>query len=309
MKVVVIGGGTGSFTVLKGLKDKVDNLCAVVSMFDSGGSTGLLRDEFGILPPGDIRRCLVALSEDDLLRKLFMFRFDERLKGHSFGNLFLTALSEITGSDAKAIKQAAKILRIKGKVVPVSLDNCHLFAELENGNILKGEANIDSPTHDPNLHIVKAWLEPEANANSEAVDEIKKADLVVVGPGDLFTSVVPNLLVKGIPEALKEAKKVVYVCNLMTKPGETTQFKASDHLKEVIKYGCKPDFIVCNSSKGELSLLKKYASQNQFPVEVDEDEIKKLGVKLQSSDIMTSPELIRHDSEKLAKFLLECCRT
>ncbi len=310
MKVVVIGGGTGSFTVLKGLKDKIDDLCAVVSMFDSGGSTGLLRDEFGILPPGDVRRCLIALAdENDLLRRLFMFRFDERLKGHSFGNLFLTALSEITGSDAEAIKQASRILRIKGSVLPVSFDNCHLFAELENGKVLKGEASIDVPAHDPNLHIVKVWLEPEANANPEAVEAIMRADVVVVGPGDLFTSVIPNLLVKGVPEALKKAKKVVYVCNLMTKPGETSGFSASAHLKEIMKYGCKPDFIVCNSSKGAPSLLKKYAVQNQFPVEVDEAEIEKLGVKLQSADIMASPELIRHDSERLADFLLKCCRS
>jgi len=307
MNVVVIGGGTGSFTVLRGLKDKIDDICAVVSMFDSGGSTGLLRDEFGILPPGDIRRCLVALAdEDDLLRKLFMFRFDEHssLKGHSFGNLFLTALAEITGSQAEAINQASNILRIKGRVFPVSLDNCDLCVELENGKKIKGEASIDVPAHDPKLRIVKAWLEPEANANPEAVKAIKAADLVVVGPGDVFTSVVPNLLVKGIPDALKKAKKVIYVCNLMTKPGESTSFKASDHLKEIIKYGCKPDMMVCNSSKGTPSLLKKYAAQNQFPVEVDTQEVEKLGVKLLVADIMTAPELIRHDSEKLAKFLL-----
>ncbi len=309
MKAVVIGGGTGSFTVLRGLKTEVDDLTAVVSMFDSGGSTGLLRDEFGILPPGDVRRCLIALADesDNVLRQLFMFRFDEHssLQGHSFGNLFLTALTEITGSEAEAIRQASRILRIKGRVLPVSFDNCHLCAELENGLKLKGEKNIDVPAHDPNLRIVKAWLEPPASANKEAVDAILKADLVVIGPGDLFTSVVPNLLVKGIPEALKRTKaKKVYVCNLMTKPGETPSFKASDHLREVVKYGGSPDFIVCNNAKGSSVLLKKYAAQHQFPVMVDKEEIDKMGIKLVAGDVMAAPELIRHDSEKLANLLV-----
>lgn len=309
MRAVVIGGGTGSFTVLRGLKSKVEDLSAVVSMTDSGGSTGLLRDEFGILPPGDVRKCLIALADesDNILRQLFLFRFDEHssLQGHSFGNLFLTALTEITGSEAEAIRQASRILRIKGRVLPVSFDNCQLCAELENGLKLKGEKNIDVPAHDPNLRIVKAWLEPDATANPEAVDAILKADLIVIGPGDLFTSIVPNLLVKGIPEALKRTKgKKVYVCNLMTKPGETPSFKASDHLREIQKYGGSPDIIVCNIAKGTPALLQKYASQHQFPILVDKAEIEKMGVKLVTGDVMAAPELIRHDSEKLAQLLI-----
>ena len=309
MKVVVIGGGTGSFTVLRGLKDKVDGLSAVVSMFDSGGSTGLLRDEFGILPPGDVRRCLIALAdENDMLRKLFMFRFDEHssLQGHSFGNLFLTALTELTGGEAEAIRQASKILRIKGSVLPVSLDNCNVYAELENGLTIKGETNIDVPKHDPNLRIVKTWLVPEAKANPEAISAIIQADLVVIGPGDLFSSIIPNLLVKGIPEALKKTKaKKVYVCNLMTKPGESTGFKASDFVSEIKKYGGVPDAVVCNISKGSPVLLKKYANQNQFPVIVDDKEIEKLNVNLITGDVMSTPDLIRHDSEKLAELLIK----
>ncbi|VVB81006.1 2-phospho-L-lactate transferase [uncultured archaeon] len=309
MRVVVIGGGTGSFTVLRGLKNRVEELSAVVSMFDSGGSTGLLRDEFGILPPGDVRRCLVALAdENDMLRKLFMYRFDEHssLKGHSFGNLFLAALAEVAGNEVEAIKQASKILHIKGRVLPVSFDNANVCAELENGVKIKGERNIDVPHHDPYLRIVKEWLETEAKANAEACEAILKADLVVLGPGDLFSSIIPNLLVKGIPEALKKSKaKKVYVCNLMTKHGETTSFKASDHLREIIKYGGCPDIIVCNSSKGTSFLLQKYASQNQFPVIVDPESVKKLNVKLIAADVMSAPELIRHDSEKLAELLVE----
>src|SRR5574342_549309 len=313
MKVVVIGGGTGSFTALRGLKSKVDDLSAVVTMFDSGGSTGLLRDEFGILPPGDVRRCLIALADenDNILRQLFMFRFDEHssLQGHSFGNLFLTSLTELTGNGAEAIRQASKILRIKGRVLPVSFDNCNVCAELENKQVIKGETNIDIPRHDPNLRIIKAWLEPDAKANPEAVQAIKNADLVVIGPGDLFTSIVPNLLVKGIPEALKATKaKKVFVCSLMTKFGETTGFKASDYLKEVIKYGGSPDLVLCNTAKGNPVLLKKYANQNQFPVQVDDKEISKSGVKLVTGDVMSSLEIIRHDSEKLADALIKLAR-
>lgn len=313
MKVVVIGGGTGSFTVLRGLKNKVDDLSAVVTMFDSGGSTGLLRDEFGILPPGDVRRCLIALADenDNILRQLFMFRFDEHssLQGHSFGNLFLTALTELTGNGAEAIRQASKILRIKGRVLPVSFDNCHVCAELENKQIIKGETNIDIPRHDPNLRIIKAWLEPDAKANPEAIQAIKNADLVIIGPGDLFTSIVPNLLVKGIPEALKATKAMkVFVCSLMTKFGETTGFKASDYLKEVIKYGGSPDLVLCNTAKGNPVLLKKYANQNQFPVQVDDKEIAKSDVKLVTGDVMSSVEIIRHDSEKLADALIKLAR-
>lgn len=308
MKAVVIGGGTGSFTVLRGLKKYVSDLAAVVNMFDSGGSSGMLRDEFGILPPGDVRRCLLALadeSSDNMLRQLFMYRFDKHssLKGHSFGNLFLMALKDITGSDAEAVRQASKILRIKGRVLPVSFDNCQLCAELENGSVIKGEANINIPAHDGKLKIAKVWLEPEAKANPDAIEAIEQADLVVIGPGDLYSSIIPNLLVKGIREALEstEARKV-YVCNLMTKFGETTNFVASDFVREIIKYGGNPDVVVCNSAEGKPELLQRYAAQHQFPVKID-GELKKLPVEIVKADVMSMPELIRHDSEKLAKLL------
>ncbi len=308
MKVVVIGGGTGSFTVLRGLKGRVEHLTSIVTMFDSGGSAGLLRDEFGILPPGDVRRGLVALAdEDDMLRKLFMFRFDEHssLQGHSFGNLFLTALTEITGSDSEAIKHAAKILRIKGDVLPVSLDHSNVCAELDNGMVIRTEKDLSVPRHDPKLYVVKCWLEPEAKAHAEAVDAILKADVVVLGPGGLFWSIVPNLLVKGIPEALKKTKaKKIYVCNLMTNPGETASFKASDYVRTLQKYGCSPDIVICNTEKGSASLLRKYASQNQFPVIVDEEQVKSTGVRLVTGDVISASEIIRHDSEKLASLLI-----
>ncbi len=309
MRIVVIGGGTGSFTVLRGLKGKVEHLTSIVTMFDSGGSAGLLRDEFGILPPGDVRRGLVALAdEDDMLRKLFMFRFDEHssLQGHSFGNLFLTALTEITGNEAEAIKHAAKILRIKGEVLPVSLDHSHVCAELNNKLTIRTEKDLSVPRHDPSLHVVRCWLEPEAKAHPEAVDAILKADMIVVGPGGLFWSIVPNLLVKGIPEALRRAKgKKVYVCNLMTNPGETAGFKASDYVKTVVEYGLTPDVVICNTAQGAPMLLRKYSNQNQFPVIVDDKELEKLGVKIVKGDVMSASEIIRHDSEKLSKLLVK----
>jgi len=308
--IVVIGGGTGSYTVLRGLRDKVENLSAVVSMFDDGGSTGLLRDEFGILPPGDVRRCLLALADengDNTLRELFTYRFekDSSLKGHSFGNLLLTALQQITGSEAEAIRRAEKILNIKGRVLPVSFDNARLCAEMEDGRRVLGESAIDIPFRNPNLKINNIWLEPKAVANAEAVRAIEEAELIVIGPGDLFTSLIPNFLVKGIKEALARSRaKKVYICNLMTKPGETSALSAADHLERIIWYGVKPDLIICSQAEVDLNILEKYLADGQHPVVIDPERIAALGVELVVENLITAPELIRHDSEKLARLLL-----
>ncbi|RLE44040.1 hypothetical protein DRJ22_06260 [Candidatus Woesearchaeota archaeon] len=308
MKICVIGGGTGSFTALKGLKKYTNDITAIVSMFDNGGSTGILRDELGILPPGDARRCLLALAdetEDNIFRKLFLYRFKNSVQNHSFGNLFLAALTEITGGESEAIKTASKILRIKGKVVPVSLNNSNLCVKLENGETIKGETLIDIPRHDGNLKIVNAWLEPEAKANQEAIKEILKADKIIIGPGDLFSSIIPNFLAKGIPEAIQQSKaKKIYICNLMTKHGETTNFTAADHLKEIIKYSTKPDAIICNSMQPEENLLKKYAKEKKYPVKIDEKEIQKLGVNIITKEVACAKDFVRHDSDKLAKTIL-----
>ncbi len=304
-KFVVIGGGTGSFTLLKGLKKYTDQITAVVSMFDSGGSTGKLRDEFGILPPGDVRRCLVALSadEDGTIRKLFDYRFDKdgSLNGHSFGNLFLTALTKITGNEVEAIKECSHILNIKGKVLPVTIDNSTLCAVLEDGKIIKGETNIDIPKHNGNLHIDSVFLEPEAYVFSEVVDEILEADIIVIGPGDLYTSVIPNLLVKGVSEAIQQSKaKKVYVCNLMTKHGETDGFKASDFVKQIKKYlKCDLDFVILNNKIGSKDLVNKYSKERAYPVKIDQENLK--SIKIVSKDLITEPDLIRHSSEKLAQ--------
>ncbi|HLC74469.1 MAG TPA: gluconeogenesis factor YvcK family protein [Candidatus Nanoarchaeia archaeon] len=310
-KIVVIGGGTGSFTVLRGLKKYDLDITAVVSMFDSGGSTGLLRDEFGILPPGDVRRCLVALAEDgdNTLRDLFNYRFDEEcsLKGHSFGNLLLTALTKITGSEVAAIKKAAQLLHIKGKVLPVSINHAHLGAELENGHTIVGETNIDVPKHDGNLRIKRVFIKPNATIYPETKDAIANADIITIGPGDLYSSILPNLLVEGMKEAISASKaKKVYICNLMTKWGETNNFTAADHVKEIMKYGGKIDDVICNNHQvKDRKLLSNYAKEKAFPVIIDHSEIEKLGIKLIEENIITEPVLIRHDSEKLAKILVK----
>lgn len=311
-KFVVIGGGTGCPTVLRGLKKYDDiELTAVVSMFDSGGSTGVLRDEFGILPPGDVRRCLVALAEDNdenIVRELFNYRFgtDCSLKGHSFGNLFLTALTKITGSEVEAIKKAAKVLNINGKVLPVSVDHAHLCAELENGQIVVGETNIDVPKHDGTMRIARVFLKPEATIYSETKRAIEEADVIVIGPGDLYTSIIPNLLVKGMPEALQKTQaKKVYVCNLMTKWGETNGFMASDFVREVLKYAHSTtlDHVICNRKHVKNDVLQRYAQERASPVEVD-DALKKHARAVIVGDFVGEAELSRHDSDKLAKVLV-----
>jgi uncharacterized cofD-like protein len=308
MKVVVIGGGTGNFTVLRGIKQYDWDISAIVSMFDSGGSTGKLRDEYGVLPPGDVRRCLVALSEDDILRKLFEYRFQENssVNGHSMGNLVLTALGDIMGSDEAGIEAASKILRIKGRVLPVSTVNANLCARFEDGSIIEGESLIDVPQQDPNLKIEEVYLKPAARINPSVVDVIKEADLIIAGPGDLYTSVIPNLLVRGMRKALDQTSaRKLYVCNLMTKPGETTNFTAADHVATMMKYGYNLDGVLCNGGLLDCKLVDEYAKQGQHPVAVDENELRDLGVEVILADVSSGKELVRHDSYKLAKEIKE----
>lgn len=303
-KIVVIGGGTGTYTVLKGLKNYDVKITAIVSMADDGGSTGVLRDEFGILPPGDIRKCVVALSEStEIMKDLFQYRFKNgAINGHSLGNLLITALQDITGSYEEGIKAASRILNIKGMVLPVSLSDCRLCAELEDGQIITGETNIDIPKHDGNLKINKIFLKPAAIANPKALEVIKEADLIVIGPGDLYSSIISNLVVEGIPEAIKSSKaKKVYVCNLMTKFGETNNFKASDLVKEIENYLGKDilDCIIVNNSEYDKNLLTKYEEEKAYPVIVDNIKYKTI-----SADLITKPILIRHDSHKLANEII-----
>jgi len=307
-KVVVIGGGTGSFTVLSGLKDAYE-LSAIVTMADDGGSTGVLREEFGILPPGDVRRALVALSASDnkMLSELFNFRFEESssLRGHSLGNLLLTALARITGDWREALREAVTILNVKGEVIPVTLDKTKLHAELEDGTIIEGETNIDIPKHDPRLKIKKVFLSPEAHANEDAVRAIKDADFVIIGPGDLYTSLIPNLVVDGIVEALKKTRaKVIYITNIMTKYGETNNYSASDFVNAVESYlgGGVIDYVVVNVEKMAGRILERYKQENVDYVNYDKEKFNN-HFKTITGKFLRKGQFLRHDQEKLSQVL------
>lgn len=321
--IVCIGGGTGTFVVLKGLKQLPVNLTAIVSMADSGGSNRRIRDEFGLLPTSDIRQCFVALSDENggagLLRKLFMYRFEkgEGISGMTFANLYMAALADILGSQAEAIKQTGKVLRIHGRVVPVSYDTMNLLATYENGHIASEEHLIDEPEHDGALRITDIVLKPKANANPAALESIKNADLIVLGPGDLYTSVIPNLLVTGIAHAIQNTKaKKVYIVNLMTKWGQTYNFTAMDHITILNEYlNNSLSAVLINNAKIPQSALTIYAKQHEYPVKDDLQNIRnfevirgdfvssKLVGKSDSDQLVRS--LIRHDSEKLAQTLVQ----
>ena len=317
-----IGGGTGTFVTLSGLKNYPYHISALVSMSDSGGSNRRIRDEFGLLPTSDIRQCLIALSAEKgrtgLLRELFMYRFakGKGISGMTFGNLFMAALSDILGSQEKAIRQTGKVLRINGDVIPITFTNTNLYATYENGQTVTEEHFIDEPTHDGTLRITTISLKPKAKANPEALDAIAKADLIVLGPGDLYTSLVPNLLVDGIAKAIKNSQaKKVYIMNLMTKYGQTYNFAASDHVAVIEKFiGKTLSAVVVDSSMYPEAILKRYEKMKEFPVVDDLGKkqyyrvVRKpivgsqLITKAASDSLVRS--LIRHDSDKLAKILV-----
>lgn len=319
-RFVVIGGGTGSFTLLSGLKNYTSHITALVNMADDGGSTGQLRDELGVLPPGDVRQCLVALSESPKTRDLFNYRFEEgTFKGHAFGNLFLTALEKMTGNFAEAVELASEVLTITGRVEPTTLTNVSLCAEGKNGEPVKGEFTI---SHSEIADRPKIWLEPEAEANPVAVQAIEKADVVVIAPGNLYGSLAPALVVPGIREALKNtAAKCVYVANLVTKPGPTDGFAVHDFAAEIERFVEAPflDYVLYNTDMPSEDLMKKYAHDGEYAVAIDEKalanqhyEAKGLSMLaktvwggVQSSDpIASSRSLIRHDSDAVARQLM-----
>lgn len=309
-KIVVVGGGTGVFTVLSGLKKYPLSLSAIVTMADSGGSTRILREEFGILPPGDIRRALVALAQSEkLLASLFNYRFKEGgLTGHTFGNLLITALERIKGDFEKAIDEAGKILNIKGEVIPVTLENTNLYALLENGQIIKGETNIDIPKHNPHLKIKNVYLKPQATANKRAKSAISKADLIVIGPGDLYTSIIPNLLVKGIPQTIKKSRaKKIYVCNLMTKLGETNDFTYPDFVEAIERYlgGKFLDYVILNNKKPLASRIAKYEKEGAVFVNYNKKDFQRKRFRVIKGNFLREKGFIRHDSMKLTKAILQ----
>lgn len=322
-KIVCIGGGTGTFVALKGLKEFGVDLTAIVTMADSGGSNKRIRDEFGLLPTSDIRQCFVALADENggagLMRSLFMYRFEkgQGIAGMTFGNLFMAALADILGSQAEAIRQTRKVLRIKGKVIPVSYTDTNLSARYEDGHVVSEEHLIDEPEHDGMLKIEDVYLSPQAEATPEAINAIAEAQLIVLGPGDLYTSLIPNLLVSGIKEALAATKaKVVYVLNLMTKYGQTYQYSASDHMHALEKYiGRHIDTVLVNTAPIPKRALAVYAKSREEPV-IDDltpgkpyevhhaDLIGDTIVGKSKSDALVR-SLIRHDSAKLGAALIE----
>jgi uncharacterized cofD-like protein len=314
-KVVAIGGGTGLPMVLSGLKEHTKNLTAIVTVTDSGRSSGMLRKDLNILPPGDLRNCLVALSDSEqLLLDLFGYRFKNGgLEGHSFGNLFIAVLAKTTGSFEKAIKEASRILAIKGKVLPSTLQDTHICAELEDGKIVEQEFNVREPGKSP---IKRVFLKNEVKPLDEALEAIKEADLIVLGPGSLFTSILPNLLVKGMSKAIGESKaKKVYIPNIMTQPGQTDNFSLSMHVSQIEKYlgAGSLDLVLLNSKKPSEALLKKYVKEKAFLVERDLEKLPK-NVKVVEDDLLEKESeqvlwqkqyLLRHDPKKLGKALFK----
>ena len=321
-RVVVLGGGSGSHTALSGLRRKDVDLTAVVSVMDSGGSSGRLRDEYGFLPPGDARQCLVALASDDdtaaILRALFTYRFrDSRpdragdgprsLDGHNLGNLFISALADITGSVEHAYAWAGQLLGARGLVIPVTTSNVNLCARLVDGHILYGEAAIDVRTEHPESEIDYIYLDHPAYPTVTAIEALTRADLVVLGPGDLYTSILPNLLVDGIVDAIAEAKRRVLVVNLMTKAGETDGYKASTFVERMKEYlGATPlDAALVNTELPSPKVLQRYAGEGAMPVEADIEAIEAMGVQVIAQPVASSRHLMRHDPALLADTLID----
>lgn len=305
-KIVAIGGGTGLSMLLKGIKHITNNITAVVTVGDDGGSSGRLREGMGILPPGDIRNCIAALADDeDLITKLFQYRFKsgEGLEGHSFGNLFLTALCAITGDMVRAVKESSNVLSIRGRVLPSTLDDMKLVAEMEDGRIIRGESNI------PEAHgkVKRLFTDPvDCKPLEDVITAIKEADLIIMGPGSLYTSVIPNLLIEEIAkEVVASNAKKIYVCNIMTQPGETDNYSVSDHVSAMMRHAnarklvdavLVNDFIPAN-------LASKYKAASSYPVKIDLENLKKLGVKIFSKKLIEDNKegLVRHSSNRVAR--------
>ena len=308
-KIVAIGGGTGLSTLLKGIKKLTNNITAIVTVGDDGGSSGRLREEMGILPPGDIRNCIAALADDDdIVTKLFQYRFKtgEGIKGHSFGNLFITAMSAISGDMVTAIKESSKVLVIRGRVLPATTEDMRLVARMEDGSVVKGESNIP----EAGKKIVDLSSEPvNCKPTPDVIEAINSADLIILGPGSLYTSIIPNLLVEGIAEAVSNSNAAkIYVCNVMTQPGETDNYSVSDHIKALFSHAVKSgankrlfDAVLVNDSL-PLSLIEKYEEKDSLPVEEDTGAIKNLDVEIVRAKLIEdNKELVRHNPSKVAK--------
>ncbi|KXZ40460.1 conserved hypothetical protein, cofD-related [Alkalithermobacter thermoalcaliphilus JW-YL-7 = DSM 7308] len=313
VKVVVIGGGTGQSIFLRGLKKFTDNITAVVTVADDGGGSGVLREDLGMLPPGDIRNCILALANiEPTMEKVMQYRFEEgTLKGQSFGNLFLAAMNGIYGNFEVAVSKISEIFAVKGKVLPVSLEDIQLCAKLENGNIVEGESNIPLEVKRQKSRIERVFLNPKSpKALKEVIVSIKSADIIVIGPGSLYTSVIPNLMVDGIVDALVETKSPkVYISNIMTQPGESDDYNVYDHVSSIIKHTKKGviDIVIANSQIISEEILQKYHKEGAKQVLLDKDQTEKLnllGIEVLQSDVAEiKKNYIRHNAEKIASII------
>lgn len=308
-KIVVIGGGTGLSTLLRGLKHYSSNITAIVTVADDGGSSGRLRREIGVLPPGDIRNCLAALAdEEELLTELFQYRFAAGdLNGHSFGNLFLTAMSEITGDLEQAATACSKVLAISGKVLPATLSDVSLWAEMEDGRLIQGESNI--PKAGGKIRNI-GCIPANPPALPAAIAAIEDAEYIIIGPGSLYTSIIPNFLVPEIRDAIARANiPRIYICNIMTQPGETDGYTVADHIREIDNVGKKQlfDAVLVHSKVPSPKSLERYAKENSYPVYLDTQEIAQLNRRVVRANVMEEDETtgyVRHDPNQLARVLL-----
>lgn len=307
-KVVVIGGGTGLSVMLRGLKAKTYNLTAVVTVADDGGSTGRIRQDLDIIAPGDLRNCLVALADKEgLMEKLFAHRFggSGNLTGHSFGNLFIAALIEVLGDVEEAMDATSKVLRVRGKVIPSSAEKLRLNAEMTDGCIVEGESQI------PHAHgkIKRVFTTPEhPRAIQSAVDAIREADAIVLGPGSLYTSIMPNLCVPDIVQAVRTSKAPkIYICNVMTQPGETDDYTVSDHIRAINRQagGKVIDFVIANNGDVDPAVLQRYVAHGSHPVMIDKKEVSQTGATLILSDLINKENSATHDTKKLANVLFD----
>ncbi|MDQ7093073.1 YvcK family protein [Desulfosporosinus sp. PR] len=305
-KIVVVGGGTGLSSLLRGLKNYTCNLTAIVTVSDDGGSSGRLREEMGIQPPGDVRNCLVALAEtEDIMDALFSYRFESgTLEGHSLGNLFLAGLTDTFGDFQKGIERVSKVFALRGKVFPSTLEQVELMADFEDGRRVEGETAV----RDIDGKICRVFLKPsDCTPLPGALKALEEADLIVLGPGSLYTSVLPNLLVTGLREKIREVSApCVYVCNVMTEKGETDGYRVSDHLKAILDH-CGPGFVdAVLATKGEItpSILQRYVEEEAIPVLTDPKEVERLGAQYFEANLVQERNVVRHDPDKLAKELI-----
>lgn len=307
-RIVALGGGTGLSTLLRGLKEYTSNISAVVTVADDGGSSGILRDELGILPPGDIRNCLAALADTEpLMECLFQHRFREGdLKGHSFGNLFIAAMTEITGDFDRGVQESSKVLAVQGRVLPSTLSNIILCAEHEDGEITRGESRIPE-YHQP---IRRVYLEPKDPLPlNDTIKAIQGADAIILGPGSLYTSVIPNLLIKDVAQTIQNSQALkIYVCNVMTQPGETTGYSVADHVEKIFEHagGKIFDYVVVNADD-EISneLAQKYAEQGAYPVKIEYDRLKAMGVNVIKGSLLNKQKQVRHNPRLLAELIIK----